>query len=391
MRIIFLGKWDVGMHKWEYTPTYRGFDTFYGYYDSYDDYYTHASSQEYTDPITMEKATAYGVDFHYNKDPIINQSGIYTTYLFTEAIQDAIKSHSRVNKPFFIYGAYQTVHIPLEVPDLYLENCLHIPYNNRRIFCGMMQALDEGIMNITETLKSERLINNTVIIFTTDNGGNAIEGSSNWPLRGNKGTLFEGGVRGVAFVWGKMLSKTNYDYTGLMHITDWYRTIVEGIARIELSEDVTEKLDGYNMWQALTQNEPSPRDEILLQLDPPRQADVENNFAYYAGQAALRSGHWKLITGVPTSMPALGYPTGWVHLDGSIDESPNNPSLIWLFNVTADPNERQNVAESYPKVVSILKEKIEVYNLTHILQKSPPFDPRSDPVNFGGVWTPWLD
>ena len=370
------------MHKWEYTPTYRGFDTFYGYYGIKEDYFTHIFGSGH---LT-------GLDWRWNKQPIWDENGVYSTYLFTEAIQDAIISHSRDEQPFFIYGAYQAVHEPLEVPDQYLEKCDFIPYADRKTFCGMMQALDEGIGNVTGTLEAEGLLNNTVIILSTDNGGQAMLGSSNWPLRGNKATVFEGGVRGAGFVWGKMLSKTNYDYTGLMHITDWYRTIVEGIAGIQLSEDVTERLDGYDMWQTLTQNQASPRSEILLQLNPVRQANPEHHYTYFAGQAALRSGDWKLVLGDPGCNPGLNQPcpTGWVHLDETIEEPADNPSLIWLFNMTADPNERNNVADCHPDIVSQLQERIEEFNSTHIFQMNPAVDIKSNPANFGGVWTPWL-
>ena len=392
---IHPGKWDVGMSKWEYTPTYRGFDTFYGFYGSDEDHFSHIYYTSYTDPSNpCERVTTHGVDLRRNTAPLTRENGSYSTHLFTRAIQEVIiqSQEEDSEKPFFVYGAYQAVHNPLQVPEEYLENCSSIPYFEHKIFCGMMQALDEGIMNITETLDDRGLLDNTVIILTTDNGGQTKQGSSNWPLRGNKGTVFEGGVRGVAFVWGQMLANTNYNYGGLMHITDWYKTIVEGIAGIDIGEDVTKNLDGYNMWQALTHNEPSPRSEILLQLNPPSYT-TSPHLSHFAGQAAFRSGDWKLISGVPDCDPALkmSCPTGWVHLDGFIENPPFNPTLTWLFNVTADPNEKHNLAESFPDVVSQLKQRIEDFNSTHIPQVRPPFDPRADPDNFEGVWTPWLN
>ena len=386
------GKWDLGMHKWEYTPTYRGFDTFYGYYNAAEDYYTHEVRAVYPDPnhpLRMKHVT--GVDFRSNKDPLTSKSGLYSTNLFTKAIQDAIESHDEDKKPFFVYGAYQSVHTPLEVPDHYQEKCSSISMESRKIFCGMMQALDEGIKNVTTTLEMKGLLDNTVIIFSTDNGGQTAEGSRNWPLRGNKATLFEGGVRGVSFVWGKMLSKSNFDNTKMMHIADWYRTIVEGIAGLPLSDSITKNLDSYNMWDTITQDSPSPRSEMLIQLNPPYYGKPNRP---YVGQAALRSGDWKLITGQPTCVPNMnnvGCPGGWVHMDGTIESPPSNPSQVWLFNITADPHERNDVSASFPDVVSKLKQRIEVYNSTHVEQLRPDFDPKSDPSNFGGVWTPWLD
>ena len=378
------------MHKWEYTPTYRGFDTFYGYYNAAEDYYSHSCSDRYTDPKTNKKVIAVGVDFRSNKDPLTNESGEYSTNLFTSAIQRTIESHDSDSGPFFIYAAYQSVHTPLQVPDKYLKNCASIPYWRRQLFCGMMQALDEGINNITETLDTEGYLDDTIIILTTDNGGQTAWGSSNWPLRGNKNTVWEGGVRGFSFIWSSSLETKDYDYTGLMHITDWYPTLVQGIAGIELTDRDIEGLQGYNMWDSVTQNKPSPRKEILLQLNPANTHSI--------GQAAIRVGNWKLIIGKPNcssssilDLIADMCPSGWVHLNGTIEYSPPTPSMTWLFNITADPNERNNLAEKYPQMVTQLKERIEVYNSTHIVQMHAPFDPRADPKYFNGVWTPWLD
>ena len=115
-------------------------------------------------------------------------------------------------------------------------------------------------------LKDKNLLDNTIIIFTTDNGGQTAEGGSNWPLRGSKATVFEGGVRGTGFVWGSKLPKLNYDNMQLMHATDWLPTIVEGIAGLELDKNKW-KLDGYNMWLAITTNAQASRTEILINLD----------------------------------------------------------------------------------------------------------------------------
>ena len=138
----------------------------------------------------------------------------------------------------------QCMHAPLEVPQKYInQQCQSIPYENRRIFCGMLRAADEGMANITMLLQENNLLDDTIIIFTTDNGGQTMQGSNNWPLRGNKGTVFEGGVCGTGFVWGSKLPKLNYDNHQLIHVTDWLPTIVEGIAGLVLDKDKW-KLDG---------------------------------------------------------------------------------------------------------------------------------------------------
>ena len=370
-----VGKWDLGMHKWEYTPTYRGFDTFYGYYNSWEDYFLHTFDSY--------------IDLRNNTAPVTDENGTYSTFLFTEAVEQVIAKHNSSKGPFFIYAAYQSVHFPLEAPQRYTDDpaCQSIPYANRRIFCGMLRAADEGIGNITMKLQERNLLDDTVIIFTTDNGGQMAYGGNNWPLRGGKKTVFEGGVRGTGFVWSSKLPKLNYDNHELLHATDWLPTIVEGIAGLELDRNKW-KLDGYNVWPAITQDIQTPRKELLINLDPPTRG--------FRGQAAMRVGDWKLITGLPNCSIQVPRrknntcPDGWVHLNGSIDHGPYTPSFIWLFNIKEDPNERNNVADQHPDIVKQLKERIEYYNSTHIKQLDPAHDPKSDPAKFNGVWTPWL-
>ena len=249
-----VGKWDLGMFKWEYTPTYRGFVSFYGYYNAAEDYYTHYFK--------------YGIDFRNNTESVTDKDGICSTNLFTEAVQQSIEKHDSDKAPFFIYAAYQSVHAPLEAPQKYIAQCQSIPYENCHTFCGMLRAADEGISNITMLLKDKNLLDDTIIIFTTDNGGQTGQGSSNWPLRGNKGTVFEGGVHGTGFVWNSKLPNLNYDNHHLIHVTDWLPTIVEGIVGLELDKDKW-ALDGYNAWPIITENKETPCKEILINLNPP--------------------------------------------------------------------------------------------------------------------------
>ena len=392
----YVGKWGVGMHKWEYTPTYRGFDNFFGFYNGAEDYYMHTVGALPTYKVADddvddydESLIFYGLDFRNGTKPVRNERGMYSTHLFTKAIEEAIYQHDVNKVPFFIYGAYQSVRAPLQAPEKYLDQCQFIPFEKRQKFCGLLRATDEGIGNITSLLQEKNLLDNTIIIFTTDNGGQAMKGSSNWPLRGNKNTVFEGGVHGAAYVWGANLPKLNYDNHQLIHVTDWLPTIVEGIAGLELDKDKW-ALDGYNVWPTITTNSLTPRKEILINLDPVRPG--------FVGQAAIRSGEWKLITGIPNctftkSLQSILFPCpdGWIHKNGIIEPPPYTPNLKWLFNIKDDPNERNNVADLYPQKVQELEARIEHYNSTHIPQHDPPIDPKSNPILHAGVWTPWMN
>ena len=108
-----------------------------------------------------------------------------------------------------------------------------------------------------------------VVIFSTDNGGNTDTGGNNSPLRGQKATTWEGGVRGVGWVGGGLpvLQRAAVS-RALMHVSDWYPTIVHGIAGLDVgvAADGTPPLDGLDAWPAITTGAPSLRNEILLNL-----------------------------------------------------------------------------------------------------------------------------
>jgi arylsulfatase B len=133
----------------------------------------------------------------------------------------------------------------------------------------MLGALDDGLRNISLALKAKGMWANTIILFSTDNGAptNHFGGSamSNWPLRGGKGSLWEGGVRATGFLWGKGVP-SGANITGLIHCTDWLPTFVKLAGGVDIPS--SRLLDGFDVWGAVTHNAPSPRTEILHNIDP---------------------------------------------------------------------------------------------------------------------------
>ena len=141
------------------------------------------------------------------------------------------------------------------------------------------QALDAGVGKVVAALKRSGLYDNSIIIFSTDNGGVG-NGASNLPLRGAKESLFEGGVRGVAFLHSPLLATSGREHEGwvrssplptltdcprrLIYITDWYATIL-GLAGLENS--IPKTVDSFNLWESLSHDVKSPREEIVLNLD----------------------------------------------------------------------------------------------------------------------------
>lgn len=97
----------------------------------------------------------------------------------------------------------------------------------------MVTKLDESVGRIVQQLQKQKMLNNSIIIFSTDNGGPAegfnLNHASNWPLRGVKNTLWEGGVRGAGLIWSPRLQKTRRVATQTMHIADWIPTLLTAI------------------------------------------------------------------------------------------------------------------------------------------------------------------
>lgn len=386
-----VGKWDVGSYSQSMTPTYRGFDSFYGYYGCNEDHFQHTFVGPNGAP-----AVCSGLDLWNDTTPDFSQSGVYSTSLFTSKITTIIDNYQPGDAPMFLYLAFQATHSPLQSPQSYIDDtdCATIPEAGRKIFCGMAKVVDEGIKNITDLLIARGLYDDTLIIFTTDNGGETQSGGNNWPLRGNKLTVWEGGVRGNAFIagYGVPDSAKNTSTSALMHVTDWLPTIAH-LANVSVSHM---DIDGVDQYSALFEGGESARSEILLNLDP--VATYPPN-SYFMGQAAIRQNDWKLIVGMPNcsltpwyTTPFSTYcPSGWVMVNGTMIADPPNPSFVWLFNITADPLEENNLAIVYPDIVASLRARIETYNATHVPQANPPFDMDSCPQNFNPpAWNPWL-
>ena len=186
------GKWHVGHSKWEQTPTWRGFDSFFGFYGGGEDYFTHGQGGYYD--LRWDKSP----DCDESCSEIVNEAGNYSTHVF---VREAIRRiHEHVDagrdRPLFLYLAYQAVHCPNQVPQMYMDRYANYTdwSNLRKNYAGMLTAADEGIGNVTTALHDLGLWENTLVIFTTDNGGPTesccIQGSSNYPKRGGKCTIW---------------------------------------------------------------------------------------------------------------------------------------------------------------------------------------------------------
>ena len=161
------------------------------------------------------------------------------TEVFAARAEQLIGAHDP-STPLFLYTPFQAVHAPIEVPAKWVAPYTHLD-PNRQQFAGMLAALDAAMGRIQAALTARGMWRDTLLIFTTDNGGpvgslhghphgiGGATGSQNWPLRGGKGAYFEGGVRGAAFIHGDRFIPPRLrgtDAAGLMHVTDILPTVL---------------------------------------------------------------------------------------------------------------------------------------------------------------------
>ena len=377
-----IGKWHNGFYKKECTPTYRGFDSFFGYLTGGENYYTHVSSEDISARLPYRLFRGY--DLRRNESLSTKERGEYSTFMFTKEAQKVIMDHDS-SSPMFLYLAFQAVHWPLQVPQQYVQQYEGmIKDKSRRIYAGMVSAMDEAIGNVTKTLKEKGIWNDTVLIFSTDNGGEVPYGASNWPLRGSKGTLWEGGIRAVGFVNSPLLAMSGRVSHEMIHVSDWFPTLVE-LAGGNLNG--TKPLDGFNVWETINSAKPSPRTEILHNIDPVKTPWIHSSTTYkWCPQAALRVGDWKLLTGCPG--PSRYIPDSSLSLN--LSEEKTDTKKLFLFNIAEDPLEHYELSSQYPEKVKELLARLEEYNNTAVPVRYPDRVSAADPKLHSGAWSPWV-
>ncbi|XP_077994914.1 arylsulfatase I-like [Glandiceps talaboti] len=397
-----VGKWHLGFFTKEHTPTYRGFESHFGYYCGHEDYYDRLSGE-------WSVGKYWGYDLRRNGVLDYSTYGQYSTDLYTFEALNVIGTYANSSKPLFLYLAHQGVHAgnsiyPLQAPATYTKRFPNIQSEKRKLLAGMIAAVDDSIGLIVQALNASGMYNNSVIIVTTDNGGptHGYDGNaaSNWPLRGCKHTLWEGGVHGNGFIHSPLLSKPGRVSSEMMHVSDWLPTIYH-VAGGNI-KDLPGNLDGFNLWDTLSQGIPSPRTEILHNIDP-----ISNT-------AALRVGGYKIVIGED----AGGHYDGWYKPDEIYEEkfrSKRNASMKskltidcgpkpvnasenckpaekpCLFDIERDPCEYVNLADKYPDVLQMLLSKLQSYNSTAVPPMHPGLDPAANPAIHNGAWVPWVN
>ena len=315
-KTAIIGKWHLGHADKKYWPKQRGFDYQYGAMIGELDYFTHDE---------------HGVLDWYRDNKPVKEEGYTTTLIGKDAVkyinaQDA-------SKPFYLYLTFNAPHTPYQAPKEYIDRYPNIQDPTRRTYAGMVACLDDEIGRVVAALDKKGIRDNTLILFHSDNGGprNAMFTgvmadvkkinlpADNGPYREGKGTLFEGGTRVCALAnWPGHIKAQSVD--GLIHAVDLYPTLA---SLAGASTAKCKPLDGLNVWDTLAEGKPSPRTEIVYNIEPFR--------------GALRQGDWKLI---------------WRTL---------LPSSVDLYNLAQDPSEKNNLAAANSDKVAAFQQRIDAF------------------------------
>lgn len=305
------GKWHLGS-KLEWGPNHYGFDHSYG------------SLAGAVDPWAHTYRPGPYMKSWHRDDQFVEEEGNATELVAAQACRWIRAEH---NKPWFIYVPFQAVHIPIDAPEQYKKVYAGQSDDVQR-YGGFVSQFDAKIGEFVAALEETGQRKNTLIVFTSDNGGtpataNPYAGktpplkkgvSSNLPLRGQKGQLYEGGIRVPAFAnWPGVLAPRKV--TGPMHVADWMPTLTRLAGWKPLADP---KFDGQDVWPMLNG---------IVEESAPRTLYIPLSEA-----SVVLDGEWKLIA--------------------------HNKGKAELFHITADPFEKQDRAAAEPARVEAMMKKL---------------------------------
>ena len=332
-----VGKWHLGHAQQTYHPNERGFEHFYGHLHTEVGYFPPFQNQG-------------GVDFQRNGKTIDDKG--YETYLLADEVSRYIRDRDP-DRPFFIYMPFLAPHTPLAAPDELLRKYADINTdlaparsaqtdNTRTIsklllqpsarpaYAAVVDAMDQAIGRVLQTLDDEALTDDTLVLFFSDNGGAAysVGGADNAPLRGGKGDTFEGGIRVVSLMrWpGRIPSASTMDQ--IMTVMDVFPTLADASG---VPMGSTFPLDGSTLWPAISRGAEAPRED----------------YVFFASETPIY-GHFNLTV----------FNDDWKLVQEVDQDQLTTTVTAHLFRISDDPYEYNNLAAQYPEVVRDLGERI---------------------------------
>lgn len=314
------GKWHIGHAKVEYLPNHRGVDDFEG---------THLGA------LTDYEKKEFEGDLDWFVNGKLHNTEGHVTEIITAGAEKIIHNHDQ-SSPFFLYLPHLAVHSPHQPPEYVEKEFAHIEDKELRDYYGMIRSLDDSVGRVVKALKEEGLLDDTIIVFASDNGGVNTEAdlkalnahaqkkvptpASNAPYRGGKNTLYDGGVRVVSLAYWPGYIPAGSETQEMLHFVDWFPTFVE-----LAGGEVSEKVEGKNIWEVLTKNAKSPHEELLFNVEKDK--------------GAFRRGEWTLV--VESDFDQFG-------------------SRIELFHAS-DVSQKQDLSKEYPELTEELLLRLNQY------------------------------
>ena len=316
---VHVGKWHLGETE-KFHPERHGFHESLGFLaggSMYDDPQNAnvVNAKQSFDPIDSFIWAAQPSGVRFNGGPVFKTDGYMTDYLTDEAIAAMEANRTR---PFFMYLAYNAPHSPLQATKADYDALPQIESHPLRVYAAMIRNLDRNIGRVLEAIREKGLENDTLVIFTSDNGGANYLGfeALNKPYRGWKATFFEGGLRVPFFMrWPGRLPKGESVAAPVSHF-DIYATAA-AVAGVRVPSDRV--LDGKNLIPFIEKTETGQPHEAL--------------YWQSGNYRTIRTADWKL------------------QVDGTRKKQ-------WLFNLADDPTEQHDLAESNPAKVAELAAKL---------------------------------
>lgn len=319
-----VGKWHLGV-KDEFHPNNRGFDYFYGFLGGGHKYFPEAYPDAHINPKPAKnERDEYRAAILNNKKPVKETE--YLTDAFSREAVNFVNDAAKKDNPFFLYLAYNAPHSPLEATKEDLEKFDHIKDKKRKTFAAMVYAVDRGVGEIVAALKANNQLENTLIIFLSDNGGKLKLGGTNYPLSGQKGTTTEGGHRTPMFFHYPNKIDAGKRYEHVVSGLDFYPTFAH-LAGADIPKGKV--LHGKNMWTAFEKNESVRPGEMIYVLRHRKDfSDV-----------GARQDEWKLLR--------------------------LNHEKWQLFNIEEDISEQNDLSDKYPEKVKEMVEKTKAWSTLH--------------------------
>jgi len=354
------GKWHLGALDARYHPNARGFDEFAGFRGGWSDYWQ------------------WRLDYNgaYHK-----ADGRYLTDVITEEAVGFVRRHSR--EPFFLHVTYNAPHFPLQAPEEDVGPFRETGHFTEGVSLihGMNRRMDAGIGRILEELQRADLTENTLVLFTSDNGpqfggdGDMCTTRFNGHFNGCKGLTYEGGIRVPAIVrwpaglssgrgpsFGRYLQSRPQTLDSMIHFSDWFPTLAR-FAGASLPDD--RSIDGRDI-SAILRGEPDPHG-VARFWQWNRYSPVGS------GNAAMRDGPWKLIR--PVIRESMQLTRADLDLDRRLKYEPEgitdicrdpepersipDPPPALLFNIEEDPFERKDLANEHPGLVDRMQRQLD--------------------------------